>query len=187
MKERFPFKEEFEPVVNVGENLQLLPLKDEKTGFKYVKVLYIESLPFLEHDFGAIAAGVPTAQIEFNQLYMDDNEIGQFRVIPVVDDVFITNLAQPRAQPRWTTRNSAWRSLYEIADPRNNPLMEKYHLNEIFQHEDDGLWVILQSVGGVAVSTVACYGFRYVFERLEKKPTVFTPVPVRGYRTVVRE
>lgn len=187
MKERFPFKEEFEPVVNIGENLQLLPLKDEKTGFKYVRVLYIESLPFLEHDFGVIAAGVVTPQTNFTELHMIDNELGQFRVIPLVDDLFITTLAQPKAQYRWVTKNSSWQSLYEIDDPRNNPMMEKYHLNEIFQHEDDGLWMQLTTVGGLAASPVGCYGFRYVFERLEKKPTVFTPIPVRGYRTVVRE
>ena len=187
MKERFAFKEEFEPVVNVGENVLFLGIKEKDTGLKYGKILYIEALPLLVHDFGVIAAGVPTPQTEFIELYLDDNEFGQFRVIPIVDDVLISNLAQPRANPRWITRNSAWTSLFEIADPRNNPMMEKYHLNEIFQHEDDGLWVILTSVGGVAVSTVACYGFRYVYETLTKTPTVFTPIPVRGYRTTIRE
>lgn len=186
MKERFAFKEEFEPVVNIGENVQLFPLKDDKTGVKYVKVLYIESLPFLLHDFGAVAAGA-VAQVEFVELYLDDNEFGQFRVVPLVDDLTIDQLAQPRVNRRWVTRNSNWQSLYEFADPRMNPMIEKYHLNEIFQHEDDGLFVVPSSVGGLAVSTVGCYGFRYVFEKLETKPTVFTPIPVRGYRTVVRE
>jgi len=182
MKERFVFKEEFEPVVNIGENVQLFPLKDKKTGYKYAKVVYIESLPFLLHNFGVIAAGA-VAEVEFTQLYMDDNEFGQFRVIPLVDDFTLNQLAQPRASRRWVTRNSNWQSLYEIADPRTNPMMEKYHLNEIFQHEDDGLWVIPSSVGGVAAGNIGCYGFRYVFEVLEKIPTVFTPIPVRGYRS----
>ena len=105
----------------------------------------------------------------------------------MVDDFTIDLLAQPRAQPRWVTRNANWQSLYEVADPQTNPLMEKYHLNEIYQHEDDGLWVTPVSVAGVAAGWVGCYGFRYVFERLEKKPTVFTPIPVQGYRTIVRE
>jgi len=187
MRERFAFNENFEPVVNVGENVQFLGVKEKLTGAKYARVLYIESLPLLIHDFGAIAAGVPTDQIQFEELYLSDNEFGQFRFVPVVDDVIISNLAQPRANPRWITKNAAWTGLYEIADPMNNPMMEKYHLNEIFQHEDDGLWVRLTSVGGVAVSTVACYGFRYVYETLTEKPTVFTPVPVRGFRTVIKE
>lgn len=182
MKERFAFKEEFEPVVNIGEIVQLFPLKDKETGWKYVKVLYIEALPLLQHDFGVIAAGA-VAQVEFIELYMDADEFGQFRVVPVVDDFTLDQLAQPRANRRWVTQNSNWQSLFEVADPRNNPLMEKYHLNEIFQHEDDGLWVVPSSVGGLAVSTIACYGFRYVFEVLKKKPTVFTPIPVRGYRS----
>lgn len=186
MKERFPFKEGFEPVVNVGENLKLLPLKDTLTGVKYVRVLYIEALPFYSHDFGVLAAG-ESAEIEFTEMYMDDNELAQLRLVPLVDDVIITHLAQPKAQRRWVTKNTTWESLYEIGDPRNNPMMEKYHLNEIFQHEDDGLFVKLTSVVGVAVSTVGCYGFRFVFEKLEKRPTVFTPIPVEGYRAVVRE
>lgn len=183
MKERFPFKEEFEPVVNMGENLQLLPLKSNKTGELYAKVLYIESLPYMEHDFGAIGVGVTTAQISFAELHMGDHELGQFRIIPVVDDVLIAELAQPKAMRRWVTKNSSWTSLAEWADPRNNPLMEKYHLDEIFQYEDDGIWVRLSSVGGVAVSTIGCYGFRYCLEILDRKPTVFTPVPVRGFRS----
>ena len=183
MKERFPFKEGFEPVVNVGENLCLLPIKETATGFKYVKVLYIEALPFLEHDFGAVVAGVESAELEFDELYMNDNELGHFRVIPLVDDLIISHLAQPKATRRWVTKNSSWESLYEIGDPRNNPMMEKYHLNELYQHQDDGLWIRLTSVGGVAAGEIGCYGFRYVFEMLTTKPTVFTPVPVQGYRT----
>lgn len=184
-KERFPFREEFEPVVNVGENLRLLPL-DEAKGGRYVRVLYIEALPFLNHNFGAIpAGGIPAA--DWIALHMDDSELGQFRIVPLVNDLTIDNLTQPRAQPRWVTRNSNWQSLFEVADPQTNPLMEKYHLNEIFQFEDDGLWVTVMSVGGVPAGNVGVYGFRYVFETLDKKPTVYTPIPVRGYRTVVRE
>jgi len=186
MKERFAFKEEFEPVVNIGENVQLFPLKNKKTEWKYVKVLYIESLPFLLHNFGVIAAGA-VAQVEFTQLYMDDNEFGQFRVIPLVDDLTLNQLDQPRASRRWVTRNSNWQSLYEFADPRMNPMMEKFHLNEIFQHENDGLWVVPSSIAGVANGLFGCYGFRYVFEKLDVKPAVFTPIPVRGYRTTIKE
>ena len=186
MKERFPFKEGFEPVVNVGENLCLLPIKDEDTGLKYVKVLYIESLPFYAHDFGVVGVG-ESAETSFAELHMDDNELGHFRLVPLVDDLIITHLAQPKAQRRWVTKNTSWESLYELADPRNNPMMEKYHLNEIFQHEDDGLWVRVTSVAGVAAGDhLGCYGFRYVFERLSRKPTVFTPIPVQGYRAVVK-
>ena len=181
MKERFPFKEGFEPIVNVGENLCLLPLQDKNTGLKYVKVLYIEALPFHITNFGVIAAGV-TGDTEYTNLYVEDNEIGQFRIVPLVDDLFITYLAQPRANRRWVTKNATWQSLYEIGDPRDNPLMEKYHLNEIFQHEDDGMWIQLTSVGGVAAGNIGEYGFRYVFEKLDERPTVFTPIPVGGYR-----
>jgi len=153
------------------------------TGFKYVRVLYIEALPFYPHDFGVIAAG-ETAEIEFSALYMDGNELGHFRLVPLVDDLIITHLAQPKASRRWVTKNTSWESLYEFADPRNNPMMEKYHLNEIFQHQDDGLYVRLTSVGGVAAGDqLGCYGYRYVFEKLTAKPTVYTPIPVQGYRT----
>ena len=186
MKERFAFKEEFEPVVNIGENLQLIPKKKTGTGELYVKVLYVEALPYFERDFGALAAGV-TAPIEFTQLYMEDGEVGQFRIIPVVDNLLITELAQPRAQRRWATKNASWTSLAEWADPRNNPLMEKYHLDEIFQYEDTGLWVTLTAAAILAASRIGCYGFRYVVEELKQKPTVFTPIPVEGFRSKISE
>ena len=83
MKERFPFREGFEPIVNVGENLCLLPLTDTATVKKYVKVIYIESLPFLEHDFGAVVAGVESDEIEFEELHMNDSELGHFRILPI--------------------------------------------------------------------------------------------------------
>ena len=187
MKERFPFKEEFEPVVNVGENLQLLPLTNKETGALYVKVMYIEALPYHERDFGAIGAGVTTAETELNDVYMADGELGQFRFVVVDDDVYIVHFAQPRAVRRWVTKNTSWESLAEFPDARTNPMMEKYSLHEFFQKDDDRVYVRVYSVGGVAVSRIGLYGFRYVYEKLTVRPTVFTPIPVRGFQGVVKE
>ncbi len=183
MKERFAFKEAFEPVVNVGENLHLNPLSSKGTGELYVRVKYIEALPYTERDFGAIAAGVPLGITELIECYMEDNELGQFRFVIVDDDVVMSHFAQPQASRRWVTENTQWESLVEWADPRNNPMMEKYHLHEFYQWEDDKCWIDLTSVGGVAVSRVGFYGYRFVIEKLAKKPTVFTSVPVHGYRS----
>lgn len=183
MKERFAFKEAFEPVVNVGENLHLNPLIAKDTGKLYVKVGYIEALPYTEIDLGAIAAGVPLGITELITCYMDDNELGQFRFVVVDDDVVISEFRQPQASSRWVTENTQWESLVEWADPRNNPMMEHYHLHEFFQWQDDRCWINATSVGGVAVSRVGFYGFRFVVEKLKKKPTVFTSVPVHGHRS----
>ena len=183
MRERFAFKEEFEPVVNVGEILHPLPMQGKDMDKLYVKVLYIEALPYHERDFGPIGAGLTTGVTELIDVYMDDNELGQFRFVVVDDDVEIFWFAQPQASRRWVTENTQWGSLAEWADPRNNPMMEKYHLHEFFQWEDDRCWVDLTTVGGVAASRIGFYGFRYVVEVLDKVPTVYTSIPVHGFRS----
>lgn len=177
MKERFPFREQFEPVVNVGENVELLPLSKNQ----YVKVDYIEPLPRLEIQLPALVAGVETADTEITQLYMENGEFAQFRILPVDPDVFITFFAQPRAQRHWATKNSVWQSIADFADPRMNPAVEKYNLNEFFQLEDEGLWMRFLSILGSPTPRIEVYGFRYCFSTLKDKPALITPIPVWAY------
>jgi len=165
------YREVFEPVVNVGEFLKLLPLK---TG-NFARVIYIDPAPYTEKDFGAITAGTPLTDKEVTELYQEDTVIGHFRMEPV-DKVWITGLKQSKGRPKWTSKKTSFK-LVSIQDPVTPPP----NLGEIFQYKDTGLFLSLDAPANVATSKIAFYGWLLTIEILETEPDVYTPIPVMGY------
>lgn len=171
------FQEKFEPIVRIGENIHVLP-RD-----KYFRVDFIEGLPLKEHNFGAIGADATIADQECAFLYMEDNNLAQFRVVPATADVQITALRQPKGIQKWTMRTEN-ATLPNYADYSANILAAHgigLQMTEFFQFENTSLFVDLYSVGGVAAAKVRFAGFRYAMTELSAPPAVSTPVWVEGY------
>ena len=171
------FQKDFEPIVRIGENLLILPRA------KFYQVDYIEGLPMKEHDFGPIGAASTITDKECDFLYMEDDNLAQFRLIPVTADVQITALRQPKGIAKWTMKTES-ATLPDYADYTTDigaAVDQRLQLTEIFQFEDTGLFLDLHSVGGVGAAKVRFAGFRYAMSELPTQPSVWTPVWVEGY------
>ena len=163
----YAFKEEFEPVALPNEKICLLPDK------KYYRVVYVEQLPVVEKDFGAITAGNTLTDQEITELQMNKNELVQVR-IEIVDDIEIT-VKQPKSVTRFTTKTTTFKI---------NKYVSLTNLSEIFSFEDTPkIYFDVKNISGgdLSQSRIRFYGFKYVLEPLTEVPERATYVPVKGY------
>lgn len=187
MVDRGLFKEKFEPVVQPGEYIQTYP----KTK-KFYRVKAIYALPLLpvnlcdsDHLDGNITTS-ESAEIEIDDVYLDDLELAQLRVVPI-EDFFVSWMGKPKARPYMVTKNKTWRIPALQDDARLNPANEFLHMNELFQFEDTEFWIKVTSHSATISTTgrLAFFGYRFILEEVEKadippniKPTV---IPTEGY------
>ncbi|RLJ08586.1 MAG: hypothetical protein DRP12_00025 [Candidatus Aenigmatarchaeota archaeon] len=158
-------KVDLEPVALPGENIVILP--DNKP----FRVAWIEPLPAIDKDFGSLAAGAETGDTEVTDVYTDENQLVQFRIIPL-DDVEVT-VKQPRAKGRWVTKVVQAKLIKD--NPHDN-------LAEMFQFEDRGLFFNVKNPTSYTLpaSRVRLVGFRFVLEPLSEMPEKKTYVVVGG-------
>jgi len=177
------YLEKFEPIVQPREFLETFP----KKKFYRVEMVYI--LPLFSVDLcdaDHINDDVTTAEsveVEIEDIYLDDDEIAQYRMIPR-DDFNITYMAKPRARQYLTIRNKVFSVPTMFDDPRTNVAIEKLNLNEIFQFENTEMWV--KATSNALVLTEArleFFGFRLIVTPISTLPDGVRPtrIPTEGY------
>ncbi|RLG82543.1 MAG: hypothetical protein DRO09_00165 [Thermoprotei archaeon] len=170
------FQIELVPVAKVDENIYLYyPKSSEVHG--YYKVLYVEPLPLISHNFGSLdAKGVLTDQ-EVKALYVPDGWLAHYRILPR-EDVTV-KVKQPGGQARWITKTGvAVLSLLGLG----RKISEYAQLAEIFIYGDQTVKfeVVNNTYYPLPRCIVDFVGFRYKLEKLPTKPDKFTFVPLQG-------
>lgn len=168
------FDPEFQPVQRENGFIKTLPLN------KFYRVLYVEQLAEVPpKDHGVVAAETTLADQEFTDLYVNDDEVAQYRLIPV-DDVVVT-LKQPLAESRFTGKNATGR----ITQFQQPPVWtERYNLAEIFVFKDDKVFLDITNPTKYVqqMTRVQPIGFRYVLEPVMQQPTQYVALPTQGWR-----
>lgn len=177
------YLEKFEPIVQPLEFLETFP----KKKFYQVEMVYI--LPLFSVDLcdadhlNANVTTTESSEVEIDDIYLDDDEIAQYRVIPR-DDFNITYMAKPRARQYLTIRNQIFSIPTQFDDPRTNVAIEKLNLNEIFQFENTEMWV--KATSNTATLTAArleFFGYRLIVTPVNSLPNGVraTRIPTEGY------
>lgn len=178
-----------EPVVQPGEYLEFFPRDQLKKPYVGVLVEMVYPLPLLRIDLcdadhlNASLTTTESAENELSDVDLDDNELGQYRLIPE-SDFKLTHLAMPKARPLWYTKNKTWSLQTILDDPRTNPAVEMLQHNEIFKWEDTDLYYKAQSnTSTLTAAYLAVFGFRFIVELITAFPTGIRPlrIPVTGY------
>lgn len=170
------YREVFEPVAQVDQNLYVFaPSRPKIHGF--YRILFLEPLPEIVHDFSALAAGADTGDVEVADLYQDDDNCANYRIF-ILDDV-VLETKQPKALAKWTTRTAT-----AHLDQMHGQYYAKrgHHLTEVFVWEDEKLYFVVTNPIQYPIkkSRVLFEGYRYSIERLTEKPKQFAFFPVEG-------
>ena len=174
MPDRKIFSWHFEPIVQIGEHVLLL------TGRRDIpaRVTWIEPVPWIEIDFGAITAGETTDEREMEELYVEDNEFAQYRMRIQTDNVVLWRHASPKAAVYYATKKvyPAMQpgSIYDAIEP-----LKRGQLSEFFQYKDTGRYMQLKNTGtsDVTESKLAFFGYIFEFEELPRAEKPYTPIP----------
>ncbi|MEM2849056.1 MAG: hypothetical protein QXI36_02130 [Candidatus Bathyarchaeia archaeon] len=184
MVDRKIYSEKFEPVVQPNEYIQTFPT----VNYYIVKAIY--PLPLLEVDLcdsdhlNANLTTTESAEVEIDDVYLDDLELAQLRLIPR-DDFAVTWMAKPKARPYITTRNRTWQIQGIMDDARTNPANEHLQTQEIYQFEDTEFWIKAKAnTTTLTTARLEFFGYRFILEKVTReqipaglKPTV---IPTEG-------
>lgn len=159
-----PFKEDFEPLVRIGENIAVPTTTGE---YEFYRVKHIEPVQpvIIPVDLQAYQRN---AEKTLEELKLNDNEAGQWRLW--VLDYAAVKMNYPRSTRRWTTKGQGTQA---------TPLsMAKENVLEFYTHEDDVPVLYLDNpLGEDQTVRVAVWGFKYVLEKLEETPKEYTVFP----------
>ena len=174
--------DKIEPVAKIGENIIFTPLNSYayKSGRPlFYKIAYIEPIPAVFKDFGTVSASSSITNQEVTDLYMDDNQLAQYRVIPI-DDIEVA-INQPQAMARFTTK-SYTSYVSKLTDPHS--------FLEFFVFEDNNkpyFKITNPHDWDIAKSRVKFIGWKYILvPKLVKTendiPNAFTAIPLEVQR-----
>jgi len=167
------YAKDFEPIAKPSENVCIIGAEG-KGNTKYYKIVAIESLPFYEHDFGAVNAGQTLKDQEVKALYLNARQLAQYR-IRLVDDVEL-QLKQPKSDTKFTTKSGEFKISRDIAGT------DFTNLTEFFVFEDQSILfnVTNPSASNISSSKVQFAGFKYILKELDKEPDKYTTVIVEA-------
>ncbi len=172
------FRDKFEPVVDIGDNVAIMYDVDESRWI-YGRVVYVEPLKVRIFDLGPLpastAGNIPAKGTKktLEEIRVGINEFAQIR-LGVVDD-FIAIVYQPTNVPK---------SAYVEGPVPASPLdtleaggMSEYFITEniVLTLEPFNPLFVAQELARIKIS-----GYRYIFERLSSRPDKFTRIPVAG-------
>jgi len=161
----------FEPVVEIGQNIRLVP-ED-----KFYEVKFIGGIPWIEKDFGSVSAGSTSGLTEVSTIYVRDGYLAQYRFFPKTDGLRIEQFKQPRAATRWALKVASAKlpDIATYADPH----VEDLQTTEFFQFQDKSVFMDVKNTTGSDMSETLVWfeGFLYKLKKLEKKPERFTVIP----------
>ena len=177
--------EKFEPIAKVGENLILIPPSsycvDNNGRLVFYKITFIEPLPEIIKDFGAVSASSSVTDQEVTELYVYDNQLAQYRIYPI-SDVQI-KVKQPKASTRYATKNTV-SYISKFTKPDN--------LREIFIFSDKNATyfdIINPRAEALSESLVRFVGWKFILapiivDSLQQLPKTYTVVPLETARTI---
>ena len=163
------FATHFEPVARIGENLLVLP----KEKYGYYKVTAIEPIPIIIKDFGAINAESESKDTAITEVELNEDEIGQFRFIPL-DDIEV-EIKQPLANARGFTKTVVTR--VSKLSAQLDPTLKH---TEVFTIEDEKLYFKIKnpSKSNISRSRVAIFGWKFKVKELKAKPQKYAVIQV---------
>ena len=171
-----PYAVVFDPVAKPRENVRLVP-KNE-----FYSVEYVEPVYGLLIDFGTIDADKEGSLYEVEELDLEDNQLGQFRIM-LLDD-FDLLVKQPRAAERGTTKTQSTRITPYLA--MNDPTLK---FTEFFVFGDSNR-IYLQPINtGRQYSVYArafIFGWKLGLKRLTETPMKYTDIPIATVTTARR-
>jgi len=172
MVERKIHAVQFEPLVQIGERVFLLEPVN-----RCFEVTLIEPLPCRDVDFGAIAAGGTSAEREMTEIYMPDNELGQYRFVPITSGVKVVGHWSPRGARMYSTAEQVF-EIPDIGDYADEHVAG-LQATEFYQWQDRKRYMQLYSKSAVSASIVRFYGYAL---RLREVPTEkpYLSVPIRA-------
>ena len=175
MPDRKAFSWHFEPIVQIDERILLMTVD----GYVFGKVTWIEPIPFLEVNFGALDPGERSDEREMEELYVEDNEFAQYRFVIETDNIALVRHSCPRAVVYYATK-----SAYPIVPPSSSygliEPIKRFQLTEFYQYKDTSRYMQVQNVGASATSEakLAFFGYLFEFEELPGKPEKpYTVIP----------
>jgi len=192
MVDRKLYSKDYEPIVQPKEYLEFFPRDFLKDGNLGVLVEMVYPLPLRRVDlvdsnhFSASLTTTETAESEKlgeKDLHLDQNELGQYRIIPE-SDFKITHLAIPKARPLWWNKVGTFHLQTIEDDPRTNPAVEMLQHNEFFLWEDTDVYIKAQANSTTLTAAyLAIFGWRFICTPVRSFPTGIRPlrIPVTGY------
>jgi len=175
LPDRKAFSWHFEPIVQIDERILLMTVD----GYVFGKVTWIEPIPSLEVDFGALDPGELSDEREMKELYVEDNEFAQYRFVIETDNIVLVRHSCPRAVVYYATKNA-----YPVVPPSSSygqiEPIKRFQLTEFYQYKDTSRYMQVQNVGTSATSEakLAFFGYLFEFEELPGKPEKpYTVIP----------
>lgn len=162
---------ENKPVVSEGQTLKVLPVED----YGYYRVNYVEALPEIVIDFGALTAGsTTTTDTELSKLYVQDGEIAQYEM-QVLDDIELT-LKQPKSSTRFAAKNSSC-VISKLNQQANGPR----NMSKIYVVEDDAAYMSVKNPTNYTtpVARVRFVGWRFKATKISAIAP-YTAIPAKG-------
>lgn len=147
----------FNPVAQVGERL-LLELYGE---YKLCEVEWVEPVPFLSVVTDSIAAG-DELEREMKEIYVNDNEVAQWRMAVTTANFYIVGHYAPKAAPYWTTKHTTG-ELPPISSYAGIDAVSRLQLTEFYQYKDTTRYMTIANQGTSAGQATLVF-FGYVFQ-----------------------
>lgn len=175
MPDRIIHNVDFEPVVQIGERVLLITPQ----GRIPAEVTYIEAIPWVEIDFGSLDPGEESEARELEELYVDENEFAQWRVVVITDNLKIVEHKCPAAAVYYTTKKGAVGEIPDYSTLSTYEPLKNLQLTEFFQYKDTKRYMKVQNVGTSTLteSKVAFFGYVFVFEKLPREEKPYTAIP----------
>lgn len=189
MVDRKIYNRYFEPVVQPGEYLELFPSDALGKSGVGVRVKTIYPLPLKRLDLcdsehlNASLTTTESAEDELDDLDLNSNELGQYRLIPI-SEFALTYLSMPKARPLMYNKKTVFQINTILDDARSNPAVEHLQLNEIFKWEDTDLYYkATANSTTLTAAYLAVFGYRFICEVISAFPAGIRPltIPVQGY------
>ena len=160
---------EFKPVVAPRMYVRLLP------SYGFFKVLGVEPIGQIVKNFNkTIAANDTYRNVEFEEVYMQENEMAQWKVT-VLDDFEMRLKLVGRESIRGSTKYSsdeiATFSIYTN---------DEDGINQFFTFQDEKVYVDLVNPTSVQITKerVRLVGYKYKLAKLEEEPEIWTDIPI---------
>lgn len=160
---------EFKPVVSPRMYVRLLP------EYGFYKVLGVEPIGQIIKNFNKTISGNSTYRnIEFTEVYMQENEMAQWKVT-VLDDFEMRLKLIGRESIRGSTKYSsdeiATFSIYTN---------EEEGINQFFSFQDEKIYVDLVNPTSVTITKerIRLVGYKYKLAELEEEPEIWTDIPI---------
>jgi len=167
-----PYKIAFEPIVRIGENIEIPVSRNE---YKYFRVLDYEQVQPITISV-SLSANERDHEYEMDEIKVEDNYFGQWRIH--IKDFAFVKIYHPRAIPKYTTKTE---------EPYMTPLSKlPSNMFELYTWKDDvPVMKVTNPLNEDQVVRIEVYGLKYAIEKLPTKPETYTTIPIFSITYVI--